>query len=104
MAHTDEATQIGEVIARIAANYPDCSTADIARVVQTLHAGFDGAKIREFIPLLVEREARDALTHRRTGATPAMASGDSPAEPHHPESGTRTPTATACCRPLVRVK
>jgi hypothetical protein len=70
MAHTDEATQIGEVIARVAANYPDCSTADIARVVQTLHAGFDGAKIREFVPLLVEREARDALTHHRTGYRP----------------------------------
>ena len=70
MAHTDEATQIGEVIARVAANHPDCSTADIARIVQTLHAGFDGAKIREFVPLLVEREARDVLTQHRTGCHP----------------------------------
>ena len=65
MAQTDEATQIGEVIARVAANYPDCSTNDIATVVQTLHAGFDDAKIRELVPLLVERQARDVLAHRR---------------------------------------
>jgi hypothetical protein len=65
MAQTDEATQIGEVIARVAANYPECSTNDIAIVVQTLHAGFDDAKIREFVPLLVEREARDVLAHQR---------------------------------------
>ena len=72
MVQTDEATQIGEVMARVLANYPDCSTGDIARVVQTLHAGFDGAKIREFVPLLVERAARDVLAHQRTGArTPA---------------------------------
>jgi hypothetical protein len=70
MAHKDEATQIGEVIARVAATHPDCSTADIARIVQSLHAGFDGAKIREFVPLLVEREARDALTQHRTGYHP----------------------------------
>ena len=70
MVQTDEATQIGEVIARVAATHPDCSTADIARVVQTLHAGFDGAKIREFVPLLVEREARDALIHHRTAYHP----------------------------------
>lgn len=72
MVQTDEATQIGEVIARVLANYPDCSTSDVAGVVQTLHAGFDGAKIREFVPLLVERAARDVLAQQRTVArTPA---------------------------------
>jgi hypothetical protein len=61
MAQTDEVTQIAEVIARVAATYPDCSTAEVARVVQTLHARFDNAKIREFVPLLVERESRAVL-------------------------------------------
>lgn len=67
MGKKDEATQIAEVIARVVATYPDRSTADIALVVQTLHAGFDDAKIREFVPLLVEREARAwarSLTHQ----------------------------------------
>lgn len=72
MVQTDEATQIGEVIARVLAKYPECAISDVARVVQTLHAGFDGAKIREFVPLLVERAARDVLAHQRTVArTPA---------------------------------
>lgn len=67
MVKTDEATQIAELIARVVATYPDRSTADIAQVVQTLHAGFDSAKIREFVPLLVEREARAVLAYHQTG-------------------------------------
>ena len=68
MGQTDEATQIAEVIERVAGTYPDRSSADIARVVQTLHAGFTNAKIREFVPLLVEREARAVLADHRTGS------------------------------------
>ena len=67
MRQADETTQITEVIARAVGTYPDCSTADIAQVVQTLHAGFNNAKIREFVPLLVEREARAVLADHRTG-------------------------------------
>ncbi len=67
MVQTDEATQIAEVIARVVGTYPDRSCADIAQVVQTLHAGFTNAKIREFVPLLVEREARAVLANDRTG-------------------------------------
>jgi len=65
MAKTDEVTQIAEVIARMVETYHDRSTADVAQVVQTLHAGFDNAKIREFVPLLVEREARAVLANRQ---------------------------------------
>jgi hypothetical protein len=65
MAKTDEVTQIAEVIARMVETYHDRSTADVAQVVQTLHAGFDNAKIREFVPLLVEREARAVLASRQ---------------------------------------
>lgn len=75
MGQTDEATQIAEVIARVAQTYPDRSNADIARVVQTLHAGFTNAKIREFVPLLVEREARAVLADTGRGSTLAQASG-----------------------------
>lgn len=64
MAQTDEAAQIDEVIQRVAASSPDVTAADVARVVRTLHAGFDDAKLREFVPLLVERKARSVLKHR----------------------------------------
>jgi len=66
MRQKDEATHIAEVIARVAAYYPDISTTDIERVVQTVHTGFDDAKVREFIPLLVERKVRAVLAHRQT--------------------------------------
>lgn len=61
MGQVDEAAQIAEVILRVAATYPDISTADVTRVVQTMHTGFDDAKVREFIPLLVERKVRTVL-------------------------------------------
>ena len=66
MAQKDEATHIAEIVARLAVKHPVASTADIARVVLNLYAGFDDAKVREFIPLLVERESRAVLTHRQT--------------------------------------
>ena len=66
VAQTHEAVQIDEVIARVAATCPEISTADVTRVVHTLHAGFDDAKVREFVPLLVERKARAVLAHRQT--------------------------------------
>jgi hypothetical protein len=66
MGQTDEAAQIDEVIVRVAATYPDISTADVTRFVQTMHTGFDDAKVREFVPLLVERKARAVLAHRQT--------------------------------------
>ena len=72
MAKTDEVTQIAEVIARMVETYHDRSTADVAQVVQTLHAGFNNAKIRDFVPLLVEREARAVLAHHRTGHHPGL--------------------------------
>ena len=66
MGQVDEAAQIAEVMARIAVTYPDISTTDIERVIQTVHTGFDDAKVREFIPLLVERKVRAVLAHRQT--------------------------------------
>lgn len=66
MAQKDEATHIAEIIARVAVKHPDASTTDIARAVLNLYAGFDDAKVREFIPLLVERETRAVLAHRET--------------------------------------
>ena len=65
MAQTHEAVQIDEVITRVAAIYPEISIADITRVAHILHAGFDDAKVREFVPLLVERKARAVLAHRQ---------------------------------------
>ncbi|WP_233716410.1 three-helix bundle dimerization domain-containing protein [Mycolicibacterium vinylchloridicum] len=57
----DETTQLGEVIERLALSYPTLSSSTIAEVVEELHARFNGARIREYVPLFVERRAQTAL-------------------------------------------
>ena len=62
MAKTlDETTQLGEVVERLALSYPTLSSSTITEVVDELHARFTGARIREYVPLFVERRAHTAL-------------------------------------------
>lgn len=57
----DEQTQMEEVIERLAARYPSLAPSTIVDVVGDLHARFDGARVRDFVPMFVERNARLAL-------------------------------------------
>jgi hypothetical protein len=58
----DEHAQLAEVIERLTEMYPTLSEASIAEVVHELHARFNGARLREYVPLFVERNAHRALT------------------------------------------
>ena len=58
----DEQAVLGEVVERLAGRYPTLSPETITEVFHDLHARSDGATIREFVPLFVERNARTALT------------------------------------------
>ena len=58
----DEHAQLAELIERLTAMYPTLSQTDIAEVVHDLHARFNGARLRDFVPLFVERNAHRALT------------------------------------------
>lgn len=58
----DEHAQLAEVIERLTVTYPTLSEATIAEVVQDLHARFNGARLRDYVPLFVERNAHRALT------------------------------------------
>jgi hypothetical protein len=58
----DEQAVLGEVVQRLAGRYPTLPPDAINEVVHELHARFDGARIREFVPLFVERRAHSALT------------------------------------------
>ena len=58
----DEHAQLAELIERLTATYPTLSEATIAEVVHDLHARFNGARLRDFVPLFVERNAHRALT------------------------------------------
>jgi hypothetical protein len=57
-----EQTSVAEVQARLTDKYPQFSPDDIATTVARVHARFDGSRIRDFVPLLVERGARAELS------------------------------------------
>jgi hypothetical protein len=62
-----EQTVIEQLVERLSNRYPAISQATVASVVLETHARFDGRPLRDFIPLLVERDAKSAL--ERLGAT-----------------------------------
>lgn len=61
MATTDEARALGQVTERIRARFPSAPPADIQSVVERVHHQYDGRPIREFVPVLVEREVTETL-------------------------------------------
>lgn len=54
--------QIEEVIARMIIRYPAIPPADIENTVRTVHSRFVSGRIRNFVPLLVEKAARRHIT------------------------------------------
>jgi hypothetical protein len=57
-----EETRIAEVVDRLGKSYPTLSTDTIAAAVNDMRAAFAGSRIREYVPLFVERRARSAPT------------------------------------------
>lgn len=53
----DEHHAIDEVVARIATRYPTLSRELIRDQVDVQLAEFDGSAVRDFVPILVERDA-----------------------------------------------
>jgi hypothetical protein len=60
--HEQEA--IGQLRQRLQTAYRDRSAADVRNVVDRAMGRFTTARIRDYIPLLVERISRDELSHR----------------------------------------
>lgn len=59
-----ERNALGEVTDRLTRSFADrFSPTQIGEKVTTIHHRFDGRPIREFVPVLVERIARDELRH-----------------------------------------
>ena len=56
-----EFVQIDQVIERLIARFPAESPAEIELLVRRIHARFAEARIRDFVPLLVEKAARHAV-------------------------------------------
>jgi hypothetical protein len=56
-----EQTVIDEVVARLASRYPTIAQSTVSTVVHDVYTRFDGRPLRDYIPLLVERNARTEL-------------------------------------------
>jgi hypothetical protein len=56
-----EDTRIGELVDRLTKTYPTLPGHTVVEVVNEVRAAFNGSRIREYVPLFVERRARAAL-------------------------------------------
>lgn len=66
-----EASDIAEVTRRLTTRFPDLPTARVQAAVDDAHRRFADAPIRDFVPVFVERAARDALAVSAATAEPA---------------------------------
>lgn len=60
--HEEQA--IGEVRERLRARFSERNPAEVTQVVDKVTRGFTTARVRDYIPVLVERISRDELNHR----------------------------------------
>ncbi len=61
MAEITEATALAEVKRRLMQEFPHVAPADVDAAVAAGHARFENRPIRDFIPLFVEKHARQRL-------------------------------------------
>ncbi|ROZ89103.1 three-helix bundle dimerization domain-containing protein [Gordonia sp. OPL2] len=61
MDANDELRQISQVQDRLIGLYSHKRPEDVALAVKTAHQHFEGIRVRDFVPLLVERRANKAL-------------------------------------------
>ena len=58
---SSEAEAMSRVVRRLQQQFPELSEAEIEQAVYGHYEQFDGRPIRDFVPILVERAARDQL-------------------------------------------
>ena len=61
MVDSSESTAIQQVVDRLKQSYPSVPPDTVTTVVHQNHARFDGRPVRDFVPLFVERGARQEL-------------------------------------------
>ncbi|MBV8929553.1 MAG: hypothetical protein JO152_10560 [Mycobacteriaceae bacterium] len=62
MIDKGEQTRMTDLVERLAKNYPTLPVDTVVEVVRDMYAAFNGSRVREFVPLFVERRAHAALT------------------------------------------
>jgi len=61
MVKMDEHRALEHICERLVERFPEVSAATVRHTVREIHARFDG-RVRDYVPVLVEREARARLT------------------------------------------
>lgn len=69
MGAQHEVEAVEQVSARPAGRYAALPRAEVAGVVAELHHGFDQARIRDSVPILVEQEVRRRLERAASHAS-----------------------------------
>ena len=59
--HEDAAVE--HVVERLTSRFPDLPPRLVEQTVTEIHDSFDGAPIRDFVPVIVEHDAKDVLRH-----------------------------------------
>ena len=67
LASEDEVRAVTEVTRRLTGLFPEVEAAVVEHVVYRSYERFAGSPIRDFVPVLVERLARGALSGTRVG-------------------------------------
>lgn len=63
MDSPDENKEIADIIARLERQFPDVAPNDVAALTNEIHHSFDGRPVRNFVAVIVEREAKERLKH-----------------------------------------
>ncbi|WP_009476063.1 three-helix bundle dimerization domain-containing protein [Rhodococcus sp. JVH1] len=58
MSIDEERRQVERVAARLAAHHADLPHHRVEQIVHEAHTAFDAGRVRDFVPLLVERSAK----------------------------------------------
>lgn len=61
----DEDHAVAEIVGRLQERFPEKPAAEISAAVEKARAGFDSAKVRDFVPVLIEKEAKAHLKGKR---------------------------------------
>ncbi|MBU8820820.1 hypothetical protein KL864_33695 [Mycolicibacterium goodii] len=64
----DEDRLIEQVVVRLLAGFPQVPHGTVHDIVGSAHHRFDGASIRDFVPLCVERHTKEKLLAGRTSS------------------------------------
>ncbi len=61
----DEDRAVAEIAERLQERFPDRPAAEVIAAIDEARASFDGAKVRDFVPVLIEKEAKAHLKGKR---------------------------------------